>query len=121
MFTVLRITGPYETLDEIARNVHSRVPHLRGEVNRQGALVIDLSRETDWDRHISEMRANLAPIVDQIDFRNELVAVVDSEVDAPNSKSWLRAYRFPTDLLRFLSEHHLALEVTVYPPMDDSH
>jgi hypothetical protein len=128
MYTLLRIEGEDDRLQELLSTLREELCDLNAEITGRGDLSVDLSRQEEWEAHQDEIEArlpNLRAIVANAISRG-CSAYLDSAVYVPPPDGvevavTVRAYRLCSALMGCLSEMGLSYEFTVYvEPADDS-
>ena len=78
VYSVLRIKGDAEELSSCVDRIREGALRDEARLTRRGAVTVDLSRESDWDRHqdtVEERLEQLAPHVSGAESRGVNVHV----------------------------------------------
>jgi hypothetical protein len=121
VFTVLRIESELARSNAYISRINSLRPICQAHLDRRGCVVADLSRRRDdWDAHVTEVGLVLDQIRDVlVDARNSGdktvvdVALYPRSHFAPGVMMAVDSHRFPTDVLRLLSDSQAILEITI--------
>jgi hypothetical protein len=128
MYTLLRIPGPRELLDEYRRKLSAAYGELKVDISsRRGELTVDLSKHESWDEHQREVERVVARIADVIEAtrRSGCSPHVDCGISVPPPSGSeisvvVRSYRHRPSLLEQFARLELPYEVTIYVQRQES-
>ncbi|MDP2735041.1 MAG: hypothetical protein Q8P12_02435 [bacterium] len=122
MYSVLRVAGSVADLFAGGKEYSSLPIEIRLDKPGDRVLSIDLSKEEDWDKHLTEIEKNLGILETEVPaiMSDAYERNIDSALDTPEDKqargldAMVSSYSFGLEFLAMLVRRKIDLEVTIY-------